>query len=201
MSRSSLFWLLWGGCVVESDLSTLPPDPGSSPEPAPTAAPSGGPDWLTPDLEVQASELPPEVDVAGQDGVIGAPAWSADGRRLVAARRVGGAFSTQLVVAEWRDGAWVEQVLVADGMPDRPALSPDGATVAWFASAGGFPALFVGSFDGSTRVQLTNKDLRRDKIIGPPPGFVPPPYDDSLAFDGDRLVWDSPDGPQSVPWR
>lgn len=89
---------------------------------------------------------------------------------------------------------------VHDGDPDRVALSPDGAQVAWFAGVDGFPALHVaGARDGRARV-LTNRDLVRRKG-GPPEGFVPPPrHEGDLIFDGPVLRWTVDGAEQEVPW-
>lgn len=200
----TMFWfLLWlsplAGCA---DPEVAPSSVSAPLEPATERSiRASRPPWLTDDLDRLAAELPPETDIAGQPGIVGAPAWSADGHRVVAARRLDDVLSTELVVAD-RAEDWRERVLVADGMPDRPAISADGRTVAYFASVDGLPALFTVPFDGSERpTQRTNQDLDRDKVLGAPEGWIPPPADDSLAFDDDHLIWDTPDGPQAVPWK
>ncbi len=105
--------------------------------------------------------------------------------------------------------------LATGGRPSRLAL---GRThLAWVASPGGVPQVFVAPLDGSAAARpLTNvaivtargEALRRG--AGPPPpqtlghapeGFVPPPLRQSLRFDGDRLRWEAQDGPHEVRWR
>ncbi len=56
---------------------------------------------------------------------------------------------------------------------------------------------------GGAPVQLTNVGLEgiKRRPGQPPPGFVPPPFDDSLTFEGHQLRWSSPDGPHEVRWR
>ena len=129
---------------------------------------------------------------------------------------VGERFGEVLRSDDGRMEAWVEVVvdgsevrvrrgaevttLWSQGAPDRLAMGPDGA-LAWVASAGGLPAIFVASPNGSVR-QLTNVDLPAAKG-GPPPGFVPPPVGEGeLRFDVDVLRWPGPDGEAlSVRWR
>ena len=105
--------------------------------------------------------------------------------------------------------------LAVGGRPSRLAL---GAThLAWVASPGGIPQVFVAPLDGHAAPRgLTNvaivaargEALRRG--AGPPPpanpgkapaGFVPPPLRQSLRFHGDVLRWEAQDGPHEARWR
>ena len=87
-----------------------------------------------------------------------------------------------------------------DGCPDRPALSPDGRRVAYVSGVTGVASVFVVSFDGGDPLQLTNVGLENAPItIGRAPhGFVAPPHAGPPWFDGDILVWESPDGRHEV---
>lgn len=80
-------------------------------------------------------------------------------------------------------------VLVERG--DRPALSPDGTELVWVA--GPIASVWWMSLEDRQPVQLTNVGL-----TGPGPDFVAPPHRGGLQFDGERVTWDSPDGPKSV---
>lgn len=89
--------------------------------------------------------------------------------------------------------------VVSGGRPDRVAVS--GSAVAWTASPDGLPQVFVGDTLGRSPPQpLTNVGLARSAGASPP-GFVPPPHRDTLHFDGDRLRWQTADGPREVAWR
>jgi hypothetical protein len=98
-----------------------------------------------------------------------------------------------------RDGRGVREI-VRLGAADRPVLSPDGGWVAFVYAPAGVAAIGLVPFEGGPPVQLTNVGVERHKHEPgvPPDGFVPVPHDDSLAFAGDRLVWDTPAGRQSV---
>lgn len=86
------------------------------------------------------------------------------------------------------------------GRPDRLALSPDGAWLAWFASPQGVPALHLAPTDGSAPPRLLTPAQARPGG-GRPEGFVPPPHRGAPWFDGDLLRWESPEGPVERPWR
>lgn len=89
--------------------------------------------------------------------------------------------------------------VASGGRPDRVAV--DGSVVAWVASPDGLPQVFVGDTLGRSPPRpLTNVELTRP-AGGPPAGFVPPPHRDTLHFDGDRLRWQTADGPREVSWR
>ena len=130
------------------------------------------------------------------DRVIGPVALDDDGDRLAYCRRGDGVALSSIEVWEHRrGGAWTGPRVLAGG--DRPALSPDGETVAFVSGHTGIASVWVMPFAGGEPIQLTNRDLTR--IPGQAPeGFVPPPHRGPLRFDGDRLVWESPDGGQEV---
>lgn len=137
------------------------------------------------------------------DQVIGVPAINAGGDRLVYCRQTGGETIAVLEAWEWSadgsGGAWLgPRVLVRQG--DRPALSPDGQQVAYVSGDTGVASLWVMPFGGGGAVQLTNVDLDTSGACPgqPPAGFVDPPHRGPPRFDGDRLVWDAPDGPHAV---
>jgi hypothetical protein len=156
-------------------------------------------------LAAAVAEGDSEVDVAGASGIVGQPAFDASGTRKVWVRRLEGSVFTELVVAEWIDAAWVEEVrIVGRSNPDRPTIDSEGNTVAFVSGVSGLASVYVVAFDGSTDpMQLTNvglADLRRSPG-SPPDGFVAPPIDDSLQFDGDWLTWNGPTAPLAVQWR
>ncbi|MFT4625017.1 MAG: hypothetical protein ACI8PZ_003683 [Myxococcota bacterium] len=127
--------------------------------------------------------------------LLGAPAVAPNGR-FVFSERVGEA----RLRAVQRDGTeWAVHTVVAAGDPGRAAISNDGDTIAYVASAGGLPAVFVVPFSGGEPVQLTNVGVSHDPSRGgPPPGFVPPPHEAPLAFEGDTVTWTAPDGRHTV---
>ncbi|MEZ4235138.1 MAG: hypothetical protein R3F59_03045 [Myxococcota bacterium] len=116
-------------------------------------------------------------------GVIGA-ARLAD--REVTAERIGHGPLTRLVA---REGA-ATRVLLAEGSPDRPALSPDGRWVAFVYAPEGLAAVGLVPFAGGAPQQLTNAGLARAKhAVGEPPaGFVPVPTAAPAFADG-QLTW------------
>ena len=143
--------------------------------------------------------------------VVGPPAVSADGDRVAYARQVGQAALSSIAVIDGRgvDGSWSEPRTLV-GHADRPALSPDGGQVAFVSGSSGIASVWLVPFEGGEPVQLTNRDLRSpavspDALDGPvhppgqpPAGFVPPPHTGPPRFEGDRLVWDAPDGAHGV---
>lgn len=142
---------------------------------------------------------PPETDFAGQPGTLGAPDAAA-GSEARAVREENARSSAVIVQRPGRDPV----VITDEGNPDRVALSPDGEQVAWVSGASGLASVWTApTVAGAVPRQLTNvglEDLPREPGQ-PPAGWVAPPHDESLRFEGDRLVWDSPQGPQSVEWR
>jgi len=136
------------------------------------------------DLPVESEAPPPPAEpvVAGDRGV-----------QVVVPD---GAFCGRL---EAREGDDV-RVLVADGCPDRVALSHDGDRVAFVSGVTGIASVYLVPFAGGDPVQLTNVGLEDAPItVGrPPAGFVPPPHGGAPWFDGDVLRWVGPDGPHEV---
>lgn len=119
------------------------------------------------------------------------------GDTLAFARVVEPPVGTELVVIR----AGKERRLLGPAeQPDRVALSPDGRHIAYVSGHTGLASVWVLDLNGGEPVQLTNVGLRVAKG-GRPDGFVPPPHLLPPVFDGDRLTWDSPEGPQSVRWR
>jgi hypothetical protein len=133
------------------------------------------------------------------DELVGAPAVSADGRRVALAHRgAGPGLSVLELVEVSADGGLVRRVLVADGGPDRVAISPSGEQVAWVdAGPEGFASVFSLAIDGGARVQLTNVGVVRTPGRAPE-GFVPPPHDAPPRFEGGALAWRSEAGEHSV---
>lgn len=146
-----------------------------------------------------------ESDRTGTSGLLGSEKTNADGDRKVFVRRVGVQITTELVVSENLSGGWSERVLISGvTMPERPAISPDGETIAFTSGISGLASIWVMPFvGGADPVQITNVGLQLKKRAPgqPPPGFLPPPIDESLRFEGDDLLWNGPDGPQVARWR
>lgn len=126
---------------------------------------------------------------------VGDVAISADGRRLVWAERPTGDVTTRLLRAEW-SGTWTVSVLF-DGSATRPALHPDGRTVAFVWNAERIAGLWVIPFEGGTPTQLTNHSLVWRKGAAPE-GFLPLPVKDPAWFDGSTLRWVSEHGEHAV---
>ena len=143
---------------------------------------------------------PEPLDRAGTPATLG-PAAAA-GPSSARAVRVDGASSSRIELTR-ADGTTV--ILVDRGNPDRVALSPDGAWVAYVSGLTGLASVWVvEARAGATPRQLTNVGLEaRPREPGKPPdGWVAPPHEEgSLRFDGDQLTWDAPDGPHQVGWR
>ncbi|MFK7928163.1 MAG: hypothetical protein AB8H79_08225 [Myxococcota bacterium] len=117
------------------------------------------------------------------------------GSRFVFADRLDGDPVSKLVVCGERC-----RTLVTVGHPDRVALSEDGEMVAYVAGSHGLPAIFVSPFAGGEARQLTNAGLHRH-FPGKPPGFVPPPQDGPLRFEGSELVWVALGQEHRVGWK
>jgi hypothetical protein len=140
---------------------------------------------------------------------VGLPALSADHSRLAFAHAPKLRPETVVSVLSCDGDRWGEPRTLAEGpgSPDRVAISPDGAWVAWFSGASGVASLWAAPFDASPgdAHQYTNASI--DKALGSPgtapPGFVPPPHQgpptlEPLEGDRYRVSWSSPDGEQGV---
>lgn len=125
---------------------------------------------------------------------VGTPALSADSARFVFTRRDPVPVQQGELLA-CQAPAWDCQV-IAHG--DRAAISADGTQIAWVDVETGLASVWVGSFDGQERQQLTNVGLVSAGTGAPPPGFVPPPHQGPLTFTSASLTWNSPQGTQSV---
>ncbi len=129
--------------------------------------------------------------------VVGVPAISADGTRFVFGRNGPGDGLTVLDAVSISADGLSHTTLIADGTPDRVAISADGQWVAWVSGITGIASVWAMPFEGGAPVQLTNRDLVR--IPGQEPaGFVPPPHRAPLRFEGTRIVWESPAGAHEV---
>ncbi len=89
--------------------------------------------------------------------------------------------------------------LMVGGRPGRLAMAE--GHVAWVASDGGLPHVFVAPAEGGAAPRmLTNVGL--EYVPGrAPDGFMAPPLRDTLRFDGDQLRWEAQDGAHAVRWR
>ncbi|MCA9494232.1 MAG: hypothetical protein KC621_30100 [Myxococcales bacterium] len=146
------------------------------------------------DPPVTPPELPSRVSAEAVDTAperISVTRTSATGRSVVAGWEPEALGSRLLAVeADGRSRTLVD----ASWNADRPALSEDGALVAFVSGRSGIASVWVVPFEGGEPRQLTNVGMRRVKgQPGAPEGFVPPPVDDSLRFDGDALVWSGPE--------
>ncbi|MCB9687201.1 MAG: hypothetical protein H6735_19330 [Alphaproteobacteria bacterium] len=121
---------------------------------------------------------------------------SASGRSVVAGWEEE-ALGSRLLAVE-RDGtSWT--LVDASWNADRPALSADGTRVAFVSGRTGLASVWIVPFEGGEPRQLTNVGLRRVKgSTGAPEGFVPPPIDDGMHFEGEVLTWTAPDGVHRV---
>lgn len=136
-----------------------------------------------------APGAPMDRDLPGPVG----PVARAAGVEVWAERPATGG-STVLWIADDRG----RRVLVDDGgEPDRPALSPDGRTVAWVSAASGLASVWTLDLAGGAPVQRTNRGLRPPGTGGPPAGWVPPPRA-APRFEGADLAWEAPDGPHRL---
>ncbi|MFH1466193.1 MAG: hypothetical protein ABIO70_17540 [Pseudomonadota bacterium] len=138
---------------------------------------------------------------------VGEPAVSADGKRLAWSRAPSQPPETEIAVLACEGGAWAAPCRLAGGpgSPDRVAITPDGAWVLWFSSAGGVPALWAAPFAGGDPKQITNRGVTREGAAPgqPPAGFVPPPHMGAPRVealgDGRYLArWEAPDGPHTA---
>ncbi len=124
------------------------------------------------------------------EGLLGQPAVAGD--RVVWARREGKGSALYAL-----EPGSTPRRLLAEGTPDRPALSPDGERVVFTWSRTGIASLWTMPFAGGEPTQLTNLGLERaPRTPGQPPaGFVPPPHRGPPEVGADGLVrWEGPDG-------
>lgn len=118
--------------------------------------------------------------------------------RTVRTIREDGARSTRVEV-ELEDGSLIE--VAPHDNADRAVLSEDGRHVAWVSGHTGLASVWVSEVRaGAEPIQVTNVGIEPTPGRAPD-GWTPPPHDDSLHFEGDHLVWDSPQGPQRERWR
>jgi len=95
------------------------------------------------------------------------PAWSADGSRIVWARRTGDDYEIFVMNS---DGSGVTQ-LTNDAADDRcPSWSPDGNKLAFHSDADGDTEIYVMASDGSSIRQLTDNDWRDEEPAFSPDG-------------------------------
>ena len=89
----------------------------------------------------------------------------------------------------------------AEGVDDRPSVSPDQKTVVFVSGRTGVASLWRTTLDGAPPVQLTNQHVTvGEERTGPPESFVPPPVmaeriewvsDDVVRYDaGGGELWD-----------
>lgn len=158
----------------------------------------GNPQWAG-SWEAPAGELVQDGATLSLDGhviatdVLGTPAIVGD--RVALVRRPETSVSVSVLQVLTLGGEPV--TLVDEGSPDRVALSPDAQWVAFCWGKTGISSVWAVPFSGGEPVQLTNVDLVRG-VDGEPVGFVPPPHTGPLRFEGDTIVWDSPDGTHRV---
>lgn len=185
-----------------------------SPAPAARTAEVGGAEMDLPqqdgswtlDAEASLAVVDGVLRTVGLDGLegelVGEPAIADHGLRAVLALRPPDRFETQLVVLERTREGWRDRVLLdGPGMPDRPAISPDGRTVAfvWAGPTGGVAGIWSVPFAGGKPERLTNHDVRHSKDHGwPPPDFTPLPSEGAPWFEGSTLHWNAEDGAHSV---
>ncbi len=98
------------------------------------------------------------------------------------------------------DGDLAVSPLLTEGRPDRLALSPDAATLAFVAGTTGIASLWSMPTAGGPVRQLTNVNVVRTPGHAPV-GFVPPPERGPARFDGATLVWTVEGVERVVPWR
>jgi hypothetical protein len=199
--RFTAGWMLLG-CMAAC---SHPPAPAATPTPRPTPRASrpavGGDGVVTFRATVSRGVL--DVDDTGtltlDDGrgarvldrdVIAEVSVSRDGSTIAYPRRTELGTALVLRALDAQEG----RVLTAGlSVADRPALSPDGALLAFWGSGGQdtVVGLYVLALrDGASPVRLNNRGVRAGGE-----GFVEPPIERSFVFDGPRAVrWMAADG-------
>ncbi len=98
------------------------------------------------------------------------------------------------------DGLVLAEPRLTRGRPERFALAPDGAELAFVSGASGLASLWSLPTAGGEPRQLTNVGLRPTPGAAPA-GFVPPPDRGPPRFLGDHLVWTAQGVEREVAWR
>lgn len=112
---------------------------------------------------------------------------AAPGQRLLFTREGLYEFNGESQVALVGEDGQTVVLADAEGVDDRPAVSPDGKTVVFVSGRTGIASLWVTDLAGAPAVQLTNRSLVQSEDGSEPKGFVPVPV---MA---DALTWQSND--------
>jgi len=91
--------------------------------------------------------------LAGFRGSNSAPAWSPDGRRLLATLTFGG--SSQIFALDAAGGGQPQRVTQSAGIDTEPAFTPDGRQVYFVSDRGGSPQIYRMSPSGADVVRIT----------------------------------------------
>jgi len=143
--------------------------------------------------------------IGGQ--AVGEPALNDSHDRVAWAHAPGARPETVVSVVACEGGRWGEPrtLVQGPGSPDRVAISPDGAWVAWVSGASGVAALWAAPFTGGEPVQITSVGVDRKAASPgkPPAGFVAvphqgPPVIEHADSGGYRVLWQAPDGVHRV---
>jgi hypothetical protein len=198
-------WLLLvacGGTTPADDLRRPAPPVAPSEESTPGSASSAplpesdlGPEqqppgaWTLPDGTAAARDAK-GLHLGGGlvvPSALGTPSWSADGALVITAAR--GGLHGQLIACRRGEGWTCAPLVDGPGTPDRPAVSPDGARVAfaWAGPRGGWAGLWVMPTAGGPARRLTNTDVKLEK--DGPTGFTALPDEGTLRWDGPGLRW------------
>ncbi|MDO9611200.1 MAG: Tol-Pal system beta propeller repeat protein TolB [Serpentinimonas sp.] len=91
--------------------------------------------------------------LAGFRGSNSAPAWSPDGRRLLATLTFGGA--SQIFAIDAAGGGQPQRITQTSGIETEPAFTPDGRQVYFVSDRGGSPQIYRMSPSGADVVRVT----------------------------------------------